>query len=113
VELQGRGGRAIRYRAIHDRNPWRIVNSHQSLEAAVYGKDGATALFAHKARIDYAKQGNPQFVLVWEQGAEHGYAIAPDATQFKGIHVVQVPVARLLEFEAQGEADLRWLRQIF
>jgi hypothetical protein len=101
------------YRAVHIRTAWRRVNSHQSLQAAIHGKDGAAALFSRKARVDYDKYGDPLWVLVWERGAAHGYAVRPDPLRPGGIRLAQVPMARLLEFDTRGEADLRWLEQLF
>lgn len=43
----------ICYRAVHTKSQWRKVNTHQSLSAAVTGKDGAAGLFARKVRINY------------------------------------------------------------
>jgi len=105
--------RTIHYRAIHTKSLWRKVNSHQSLHAAVSGKDGAAALFARKVRINYQTHGDPLYVLVWEDGSPEGYAIKAAPTQLGGIQQVTVPSAILMGFERHGHASHNDLERLF
>lgn len=100
-------------RAIHTRNLWRRATNHRSLENAICGKDGAAGLFARRLRADYAKQGDPLYVLVWESGAGSGYVIKADPAGPKGIRVARVPMKDLLGFEARGQAGQRELEKYF
>lgn len=106
-------GGKIHYRAIHAKNMWRKVNSHTSLDKAILGKDGAVGLFARKVRIDYEKQGDPLFVLVWEGGADSGYVIKPDSSSPNGIRVARAPMRDLMEFDDRGQVSLRTLDAYF
>ena len=105
--------RPICYRAIHAKTTWRTVNSHRSVEAALSGKDGAVALFAGKARIDYEKHGDPRYVLAWEQGASEGFAARPDATAGGGLELVRVPIHVIEGFERRRQASERELQELF
>lgn len=106
-------GGAINYRAIHTRNLWRKVGNHTSLEKAILGKDGAVGLFARKVRIDYAKHGDPLYVLVWEGGADKGFVIRPDSNSPEGIRVASVPMHDIQDFESRGQASQRALDKYF
>lgn len=101
------------YRAIHTKTKWRRVNSHQSLDSATQGKDGARGLFTRRVRIDYEKHGDPLFVLVWEPTAEFGVAFCPDPSRASGMREISVPVSKMEEFEGNGKADLGWLDDAF
>lgn len=90
----------IRYRAVHTKTAWRKVNTHRSLEAAIEGKDGAAALFARKVRTNYELHGSPLYVAVWEEGAQHGFVLAPAANG--GVRKVRVPIETLAVFEDNG-----------
>lgn len=103
----------VRYRAIHTKTTWRTVDSHRSLQAALHGKDGAAALFAGKARIDYDKHGDPLFVLAWEQGASEGFAARPGASAGVGVELVRVPIRFLENFERRRQASQRELQGLF
>ena len=113
MDLRPQTGGPIMYRAIHTKTMWRKVGSHQSLESAIRGMDGAAGLFARKVRIDYAKHGDPLYVLVWEAGARSGYVIKADRSSPDGIRAASVPMKDLLEFEARGQAGQRELEKYF
>ena len=113
MDFRLQSGGSINYRAIHTKNMWRKVGNHTSLESAILGKDGAAGLFARKVRIDYAKHGDPLYVLVWESGAKTGYVIKADPSDPRGIRVAGVPSQDLLNFEARGQAGQRELEQYF
>lgn len=113
TDFRPQSGGSIIYRAIHTKNMWRKVGSHTSLENAIVGKDGAAGLFARKVRIDYAKHGDPLYVLVWESGAKSGYVIKADPSAPKGIRTAGVQMKDLLDFEARGQAGQRELEKYF
>ena len=75
----------VNYRAVHTKSMWRKVSTHQSLESAINGKDGAAGLFARKARINFETHGYPCYVLVREYCAQSGFIIKPDPSAPKGI----------------------------
>ena len=104
---------AIHYRAVHTKSQWRKVNNHQSLAAAVTGKDGAAGLFARKVRINYDTHGDPLYVVVWEDAAPTGLVIAPDPGAPDGIRQVSVPIDEILAFERKGRATLAELQSYF
>jgi hypothetical protein len=104
----------IRYRAVHTKTRWRKVNAaHASIENALFGKDGAAGLFARRVRIDYEKHGDPQYVLVWQDGAERGYVVRADAQAAGGIRIVEVAAASLLAFEDAGYCETEALAKLF
>jgi len=104
---------SILYRAVHTKNPWRKVGSHRTLEAALNGRDGAVGLFARKARIDYAKHGDPFYVVVWQAGSSTGYVVKADSAASLGVRQVEVSTADLQAFEDQGGASLAILARYF
>lgn len=77
------------------------------------GKDAATGLLERKVRIDYAKHGDPLYVLVWEAGAKSGYVVKADPASSNGIRATSVPMRDLLDFEARGQAGPRELERYF
>lgn len=95
----------VHYRAVHAKTPWRKVDRHGSIAAALDGKDGAVALFARKVRINYEAHGDPKFVLVWQEGASTGWIVRPDPEQRDGVMKSEVPAAALLVFERTGFAS--------
>jgi hypothetical protein len=113
MDFRPQTGGPIMYRAIHTKSMWRKAGNHTSLENAILGKDGAAGLFARKVRIDYAKHGDPLYVLVWESGANSGYVIKAEPSSPKGICTASVPMKHLLDFEARGQAGQRELEKYF
>lgn len=104
-------GHKIRYRAVHTKTAWRKVNTHRSLEAAINGKDGAVALFAGKARINYETHGTPLYVAVWEEGAMNGFLLAPNPRG--GIRKAIVPIDVLAAIEEDsGKASAEVLARL-
>ena len=97
------GSGVVNYRAIHAKTQWRKVNSHHSIENAVLGKDGATALFKGKARIDYNKHGSPTHAVVWQSGALAGLILVLNSVD-NSVIAHKVPIAVLLEIDALPEA---------
>lgn len=102
----------IFYRAVHDRNTWRKVNSHKSIEAALNGKDGARGLFAGKVRISYETHGAPRYVVVWQEGAAHGTVVRP-GRHADEIETARIPMADIQRFESDGQASQIALARYF
>lgn len=113
MTFKSQTGGAISYRAIHTKNMWRKVGNHTSLDKAILGNDGAVGLFARKVRISYETHGDPLYVLVWEAGAQNGYAVKPDFAASNGIRVTTIPMGELLRFEAAGQASQRDIEKFF
>lgn len=104
--------RNINYRAIHTKNPWRKA-SHTSIEKALGPKRGAKALFAGKAAIDYEKQGNPLFVIIWEKHADEGYVVKQDPNDDQEIITAAIPIQDIMRYEEKGRADTLELENYF
>lgn len=103
----------INYRAVHTKSLWRKVNTHQSLDSAINGKDGAVGLFAKKVRINFETHGAPLYVIVWETGASNGYVIKADAASQSGVRKATVPISSILQFEARSQASPVELERFF
>lgn len=103
----------ISYRAVHTKTLWRKVNSHESLESAINGKDGAAGLFARKVRINYETHGDPRYVIALEQGAQSGFVIKANPTSPKGIQQTTIPISDILAFERNGKASPSELERYF
>jgi hypothetical protein len=106
--------RNVTYVAIHEKTRWRPVRGHTSLANALEGKnDGAPGLFAKKARIDFAKHGEPLFVLVWQDGDLKGFVVKKDVSTSSGCRREDVPVEILLGYQRQKMASLIELERYF
>ena len=103
----------VYYRAVHTKTDWRKVESHTSLNNAIYGKDGAAALFAGAVRIDYERHGQPKFVIVWEEGAEAGHVVRASKSGPSNVEVATIPVSAINMLERDGRADDRDLTAYF
>lgn len=96
----------INYRAIHSVTRWRKVGHHTSLSKALTGDDGAKALFAGRARIDYGRHGEPIGVIAWESDAETATAVRPNPANPAELQFADIPVELALECEhRRGIAD--------
>lgn len=103
----------INYRAVHTKTLWRKVSNHQSVESAINGKDGATGLFAKKARINYETHGDALYVLVWKEGEIGGVIIKPDPEACNGIRQASIPISDILAFDDRGQASQSELEMYF
>jgi len=103
----------VNYRAVHTKSAWRIARGHQSMENAIYGKDGAAGLFARKARIDYERHGDPLYVVVWQSSCSTGFVVTPSRAYSTGVAVAELPMAMIESFEAQGEVSNEVLSRFF
>ena len=101
----------IHYRAVHTKNPWRKVNNHKTLESALGSPNGAVGLFARKVRINYETHGDPLYVFVWEDGAQSGYLVLPDAESPNEVRKVSFPMNEILAFDRKGGASQEEIRK--
>lgn len=63
---------SVNFAAVHDQNPWRKHRMHQSLTAAIDGKDGARNLLLRRGRVAgmWRKYGAVRCVFVWDNQAD-------------------------------------------
>jgi len=104
--------RRVVSRAVHEKTPWRRIDHHRSLDGALFGNDGAAALFAGRVRTDVERHGEPLYVLVWEEGAADG-AVARKARDGVGIETAPVAMRDILEMESEGGASHERLAAYF
>ncbi len=91
------------YRAVHAKTRWRPARGHKSLDSAIYGTNGAAALFAGRVRTDYALHGKPLFALIWQDGDQKGVIIRPSPTLPHGIELKEIPISDIEQLEdSQG-----------
>jgi carbon monoxide dehydrogenase subunit G len=103
----------VNYRAVHTKTAWRVARGHQSIENAIYGKDGAAGLFARKVRIDYERHGNPLYVVIWQADCNTGVVVTSCGKSSTGIALAELPIAAIEGFEAQGGVSLEVLARFF
>lgn len=94
----------IKYRAVHERNRWRKVSIHKTLNSAIEGPDGAKNLLLRRGRIatKWEEYGAPRCVFVWEDGAMEGYALRLKPGSITEIDFVSVPVHELEQHDLIG-----------
>lgn len=103
----------IRYRAVHTKTNWRRVNTHASLDNAIYGKDGAAGLFAGRVRINRELHGDPLFVIVWREGDQLGQVVRPRPGRVGELEKANIPIQQIEAMEAQGGATTSELTRYF
>jgi len=106
--------RPIQFRAIHAKNRWRPAD-HETEKHALVGSSStdirsARALFEHRnTAIDYDREGEPRFVVVWDPKASAGTIVRPDSRESDGLRRVPIPIEHIERFERGGppsDADL-------
>jgi hypothetical protein len=90
----------VNFAAVHDRKLWRKHSIHQTLHAAIDGKDGAKNLLLRIGRVAdmWVKHGNVHCVFVWEDGSEHGNVFRLDPERSGVVQSATVSVDRVLFF---------------
>lgn len=92
----------IKFRAIHTKNRWRTAD-HESIENALGKTRGARALFGHLNRaINYSKEGEPNYVIIWHEDATEGEIVKPDHAQRDGLRHAPIAVVDIERFERDG-----------
>jgi hypothetical protein len=99
--------RPIQYRAVHAVNRWRR-SDHETEKHALEGSSStdtrsARALFEHRnSSIDYKREGEPRYVLVWDPNASVGTIVRPDSSEPDGLKRAVIPVAHIERLEHEG-----------
>lgn len=90
----------VNFAAVHDRKLWRKHSIHQTLHAAIDGKDGAKNLLLRIGRAAdmWVKHGNVHCVFVWEDGSEHGHVFRLDPERSGVVQSATVSIERVLFF---------------
>jgi hypothetical protein len=90
---------SVNFAAVHDHKFWRKHSTHQTLQAAIDGKDGAKNLLLRVGRVAdmWRKYGDVQGVFVWEDDAELGQAFRIDPK--KGtVQSINIAIDKILRF---------------
>lgn len=111
IEISSNG--RICYRAVHTKTNWRRVNTHASLDNAIYGKDGAAGLFAGRVRINRELHGEPLFVVVWREGDEVGQVVRPHSKHVGVLEKANIPIQQIETMEARGGTTTSELMRYF
>ncbi|WP_082151583.1 HNH endonuclease signature motif containing protein [Caenimonas sp. SL110] len=92
----------IQFRAVHSKNRWRKAD-HESEKNALTGTRGARALFdrLNKA-INYAREGDAKFVIIWREGEDKGEIVVPDHDQWDGLRHAPMGIDDINRFERDG-----------
>lgn len=91
---------SVNFAAVHDRKLWRKHSIHQTLHAAIDGKDGAKNLLLGIGRISdmRSKYGSVHGIFVWEDGSEHGHVFRLDPERCGVVQSATVSIDRVLLF---------------
>ena len=91
---------SINFAAVHKDRPWRKHSIHQTLHAAIDGKDGAKNLLLRVGRVAgmWDKHGDVQCVFVWEDGANSGKAFRLDPAKSSTIQEKTLEISKILGF---------------
>lgn len=96
--------RPIQFRAVHTKNRWRPAD-HETEKHALVGSSStdirsARALFDNRnTAIDYAQEGSPKYVVVWDPNSDHGTIVRPDSSQPDGLRKERISLADIQQFE--------------
>ncbi len=97
----------INFAAVHTRNPWRKHSKHQSLYAAIDGKDGAKNLLQKNGRIAemWHKHGDVLGVFVWEDNAEQAHIFRTSPDEAHRIQTTKVATERISELDRKKQCS--------
>lgn len=105
----------FRFRAVHTKNLWRKA-AHETFERATsIGNRSALALFEHRNEaINYTKEGEPLFVVVWHKDNSEGFIFKPDPNASGGMRSSSaVPRGVIDVWEKQRNAPEEELEHYF
>jgi HNH endonuclease len=106
---------SVNFSAVHDQKRWRKHRKHQSLQAAIDGKDGAKNLLRRIGRATdmWQKYGDVRCVFVWEDDAENGQAfrLAPNGGGI--IQAEKVKVDRIVRFDRKKDCNAQEIAECF
>jgi hypothetical protein len=103
---------------VHSKNRWRPAD-HQTEKHAFVGSSAndtrsARALFDHRNNaIDYAREGDPKFVVVWDPNGEVGTIVRPDSSQPDGLGRARIELVDIERFEQDGPPSDAELERYF
>lgn len=110
--------RPVQFRAVHAINRWR-PSDHETEKHALVGSSStdmrsARALFEHRnTAIDYSREGEPRFVVVWNPNANVGTIVRPDSSESDGFRRALIPMAHIERFEREGPSSDAELERYF
>ncbi|UUZ72602.1 hypothetical protein LP415_02600 [Polaromonas sp. P1(28)-8] len=92
----------IKYRAIHERVPWKRVGNHENLLGAIDGEKGAKNVLlgiGEYVQKLWADRGRPSCIFVWEDGKESGYVFRINPASAREVQEARVPVKLLQQYD--------------
>lgn len=106
---------SVNFVAVHDHKPWRKHRIHQSLSAAIDGKDGAKNLLRRVGRVAdmWQKYGAVQCVFVWEDGAQTGYAFRLAATEGSPLESARPSLDLIFQFDERKTCAPQEIADLF
>lgn len=105
----------VNFAAVHDSKPWRKHSIHQTLHAAIDGKDGAKNLLLRIGRVGdmWTKYGNVHCVFVWEDDSELGQAFRIDPERSGVVQSATISIDRILLFHKNRECSAKEIAECF
>jgi len=106
---------SVNFAAVHDRKHWRKHSIHQTLDAAIHGKDGAKNLLLRIGRVadKWAEYGNVHCVFVWEDDSKLGYAFRLDPERSGVVQSATVSIDRVLFFHKNRGCSAKEIAECF
>ena len=81
---------------------------------ALGGRRGALALFSHTNKvIDLSKNGEPLYVIIWDERLDHGEIIKSDSSQSDGLRHARLTVEEISRLESIGSPSDEELEKYF
>lgn len=106
---------SVNFAAVHEQNPWRKHRIHQSLAAAIDGKDGARSLLLRRGRVAdmWRKYGAVRCVFVWDDQADFAEVFRLDPANGTDVQSVQVAIDRVLQFDENKYCTIQEISECF
>lgn len=106
---------SVNFAAVHDRKPWRKHSIHQTLHAAIAGKDGAKNLLLRIGRVAdmWSKYGDVRCVFVWEDNAEFGHVFRIDPERSGIVQSATIAIDKVLLFHKNRECSAKEIAGCF
>ncbi|MFK4136555.1 HNH endonuclease [Pseudomonas luteola] len=106
---------SINFAAAHTRNPWRHHKRHETLSAAIDGKDGARKLLLRIGRIKdmWDKYGTVRAVFVWKDGSPTGFVLRLSPGKDSCVEMAEVTTDRILRIHRQQSCSNADIQGIF
>ncbi len=106
---------SINFAAVHERKRWRKHCIHQSLQAAIDGKDGAKNLLQRVGRVAvmWQKYGDVYCVFVWEDNANNGQVMRLSPTGNGAVETATVDTSLIGQFDVRKGCSAEEIAQCF